>query len=285
MNSSPIRDNELHACLDDELPALRRAEVEAWLAGQPEAAARQQAYAAQKAALHDLFDPVLDEALPDHLQGLALGEAAHGTVADVAADSGQPVSRLPIPRHPAWWLPGGSLQRLAAGLAIALLGGALGWIGRGQLAPAELQARLQTLPRQAAVAHAVFTPDVRRPVEIDGEHEEQLVTWLSKRMGSKMRAPKLGALGYELLGGRLLPGGSGPVAQFMYGDTGGQRLTLYVSRENSNNGNTAFRFAQEGSIGVFYWIDGAFGYALSGNLQRGELARLASAVYDQLQER
>lgn len=99
-----------------------------------------------------------------------------------------------------------------------------------------------------------------------------------------MRPPKLGALGYELIGGRLLPGGSGPVAQFMYHDAAGQRLTLYVSTENAGNRDTAFRFAQEGPINVFYWIDGQFGYALSAGIPKAELAHVATAVYRQLEK-
>ncbi len=61
------------------------------------------------------------------------------------------------------------------------------------------------LARQGASAHVVYSPDVRRPVEIGAEHEDQLVAWLSKRIGSKIRPPKLGTLRYELIGGRYCP--------------------------------------------------------------------------------
>jgi anti-sigma factor RsiW len=86
-----------------------------------------------------------------------------------------------------------------------------------------------------------------------------------------------------LIGGRLLPGASGPVAQFMYQDGAGQRLTLYVSTEHARNKDTGFRFSKEGAVNVFYWIDGKFGYALSAGVDKGELARVASAVYEQLE--
>jgi anti-sigma factor RsiW len=97
-----------------------------------------------------------------------------------------------------------------------------------------------------------------------------------------VRPPKLGTLGFELIGGRLLPGNSGPVAQFMYQDATGQRLTLYVSTDNATNQDSAFRFAKEGQVNVFYWIDGKFGYALSAAIDKGRLAQIATAVYDQL---
>ena len=86
-------------------------------------------------------------------------------------------------------------------------------------------------------------------------------------------APLLTNEGYELVGGRLLPGESGAVAQFMYQDAKGKRLTLYVSRLAAENRDTAFRFSQEEKVAVFYWIDGRFGYALSGELPKPRAAR------------
>jgi len=68
----------------------------------------------------------------------------------------------------------------------------------------------------------------------------------------------------------------------MYADASGQRLTLYVSTGQKEKRETGFRFAQEGNVSVFYWIDGSFGYALSASIGRGELGRVAQTVYDQL---
>src|SRR3546814_3866761 len=67
-------------------------------------------------------------------------------------------------------------------------------------------------------------------------------------------------------------------------DGKGQKLTLYVSTDQQNNHDSGFRFAQEGLVNVFYWMDGKFGYALSANIDRGKLARIAGAVYEQLEK-
>jgi anti-sigma factor RsiW len=149
--------------------------------------------------------------------------------------------------------------------------------------PAQARQSNGALPHMAAVAHAVYSPDARRPVEIGADQEDQLLAWLSKRLGSRIKPPHLGRLGYELIGGRLLPGASGPVAQFMYQDAAGRRLTLYVSTEQGRNKDAGFRYAQEGPVNVFYWIDGKFGYALSAAGGKAELGRLAQAVYAQLE--
>jgi anti-sigma factor RsiW len=139
-----------------------------------------------------------------------------------------------------------------------------------------------SLARQAATAHIVYTPEVRHPVEVTSAEEAHLVRWLSKRLGTTLKAPTLGALGYELVGGRLLSGTQGPVAHFMYQDARGQRLTLYVSRQKGEPSDTAFRYSQEDRVSVFYWVEGDFGYALSGELRRDQLLRIADAVYKQL---
>jgi anti-sigma factor RsiW len=136
--------------------------------------------------------------------------------------------------------------------------------------------------RRAAVAHLVYSPEVRRPVEIAADQEAQLVAWLSKRLGTPLKVPRLDPLGYALVGGRLLPGDQGPVAQFMYQDSQGQRLTLYLRTNREQTRETAFRFAQDGNIRQFYWIDRGLGYALSGEIGKEDLLRVATAVYQQL---
>ncbi|MBT9456775.1 MAG: anti-sigma factor [Burkholderiaceae bacterium] len=268
----PITEADLHAYVDGQLTPERQREFEAYLGRRPDEGQRVQQLRAQKRELRALFDPVLDEAVPERLL------------------------RAARPRPP--WHE----QRWVAGLAFALLGGAAGWGLHGALQPQAALQLAQQAPaaafaQRAAVAHAVYSPEQRRPVEVDAAHEEQLVTWLSKRMGATMKPPRLQAVGYELEGGRLLPGGQGPVAQFMYRNTepGGGRLTLYVSNEigalpaatgaprpASGNAETAFRFAQQGSVKVFYWVDGAFGYAIAADAERATLARVSGEVYSQL---
>jgi len=267
MNKALITETDLHAYVDGQLPVDQHTEIEAHLASNPPEVERVASYRAQKLALREMFDPVLDEPLPENLKQLA---------AQPGAAKGLPARQL---------LPRWSLQRIAASVVLTVVSAGAGWLAHEQYDPAKQLAQAIPLARQAAIAHAVYSPDVRRPVEISAEHEDQLVTWLSKRLGTPIRAPKLGAQGFELVGGRLLPGNSGPVAQFMYQDATGQRLTLYVSTEIPANQDTAFRFSQEGPVNVFYWIDGKFGYALSAGMDKGTLARVASTVYDQINRR
>ena len=207
--------------------------------------------------LLELYDPVLVEPVPERL--VARTRARHGRWRAAAIAAG--------------WI--------ALGLGTGTIAG---WQLHATRTSAPPQAELPSIVRRAAVAHAVYSPEVRHPVEVAADQEQHLVTWLSKRLGVKVQAPKLDEAGLALVGGRLLPGESGPVAQFMYQTQNGRRLTMYVRAEASKNRETAFRYARDNSINVFYWIDRDCGYALaSADLGKEELLRVATLVYKQLE--
>ena len=49
------------------------------------------------------------------------------------------------------------------------------------------------------------------------------------------------------------------------------------------NRSTAFRYAREGNVGVFYWIDTKLGYALSSaDISKEDLLNVANVAYQQL---
>ena len=245
-----VREHELHAYVDGALPEARRLEVEAWLAAHPADAARVQAWSDQNQSLHAAFDAALNEPLPLNL--------------------------VRATRRPALAVPFRAVAALLAMMVTGLAGYAIG------LNAEQAPAAPAYLARDAAIAHAVFSPESRHPVEVDAAHAEHLVAWLSKRVGTQLQAPDFSAQGFELLGGRLLSGETGPVAQFMYQDKIERRVTLYVRRAVAGNTETTFRHATENGVDVFYWIDGDFGYALSGQIGRQAIQQLADAAYQQL---
>ena len=245
--NAPISEDDLHAYADGRLDAARLTQVESWLAAHPEHRAQVEAWRAQSAALHRAYDQVLGEPLPARL--------------------------LPPANAPRWF----DLRKLAAVAWIAL-GVVLGFALRDRTLPATEKSAVASLPRQAAIAHAVFVPEVRHPVEVGAEQEAHLVAWLSKRLGAPLKAPQLEAAGYRLVGGRLLPEGNGPCAQLMYEDSTGQRVTVYLRRKGAD-APASFRYEELNGLGLFYWVDGPAGYALVGLAQRERLLALAEAIY------
>jgi anti-sigma factor RsiW len=249
--NTPISEDDLHAYADGQLDGARLMQVETWLTGHPERRAQIDEWRAQAAGLHRAYDRVLGEAVP---------------------------ARLIPAANAARWL---DARKLAAVMWLAL-GAVSGFFLRGESArDASLSQAALSLPRQAAVAHAVFVPEVRHPVEVGADQQAHLVGWLSKRLGAPLQPPQLTDAGYAMIGGRLLAGDKGGVAQFMYENAAHQRLTLYVRPDAPLTGDTGFRYARENGIDVFYWVDGRFGYALSGDTGREDMLRLATLVYRQ----
>jgi len=267
--------DRINALVDGRLPPARAAELEAQLG--EDAAAREtlRAWKAQREALRSLHRPLLDEAIPDTL----LAAARRGQAGKQQIDQ--------------WRRWGG----MAAAVMLAF---GVGWLSHGQLgssAPQQLAAArsAQSFVHQASLAHAVFSPEVRHPVEVTAAQQEHLVQWLSKRVGRPLKVPVLAAEGYELVGGRLLSGDGGARAQFMFQNAAGLRLTLYLGAVDSASPGTsapepssqashetAFRYSGDGPVPSFYWVDQGFGYALSGAISRDELMKLARLVYQQL---
>ena len=253
---TPVPEADVQAYVDGQLAPEPAVVVEAALLRDSELAARIAAMRAQNAALRDALDLVLAEPIPGHLLAAAVPPGSRAL------------------RFGRW---------LAPALAVAatlIVGVGLGWFGRDALI--ERAGTPTTFARQAAFAHALYAADVNRPVEIWAAEEKRLVTWLTKRLGFQVHAPDLNAVGYALVGGRLVAGNEKPTALFMYENADKERLSLQVRKQAPGSGETAFRYAVENGVGVFYWIDDACGYAISGNVDRAQLLKIAHIVYGQL---
>lgn len=261
----PVNNEDLVAFADGQLEPARERLVADYLHNNPEAVHRVESYRQQSTELHRLFDPSLSAPIPQHL--------------------------LP-PEHPSFgWrktltAPRWNWGMAAAAVAWVALGVTLGWMLKAQqTSPTEQLAWAQSSPvllRQASVAHAVYAPEVMHPVEVSAKDEAHLAKWLSKRLDKKLSIPSFAEHGFHLVGGRLLPAEPGTAAaQFMYENKNMQRFTLYVRAMEKKEADTSFRYGENKGIGVFYWIDRDWGYALSGKLDRATLLELADMAYRQ----
>lgn len=270
-------DEELiHRFLDGRLSDPEKSALVQRIKTEPAMAAIYAALTAQHAALSELHREVLEQPIPAHLLHAA-------TELD-----------RELQRQRRWVQWGGMA-------AMVLLAFGSGWLAHthweprsatgAQLAKAPIPpaADLQFV-NHAVMAHAVFTPEVRHPVEVDNTQQEHLLHWLSKRLNRPLKLPLLTREGFTLMGGRLLSAETGARAQFMYQNAAGERLTLYLgamqggaeAATDTSTRETAFRFSANGPVNSFYWIDHGFGYALSGPVSRPRMHGLAQAVYDQM---
>ena len=249
--SIPVTEDELHAYVDDELPAERRGDVEAWLVSHPDCAARVRAWRDMAEALHARYDRVADEAVPKRLE----------------------IEQLVGP--PRKWI----YPAIAATLAAFICGGGVGWLARGVTAA---PSPIESLASDALDAHRLYIVEVRHPVEVPGSERAHLQTWLSKRCDWTVHAPQLDATGLKLVGGRLLPGPTGPASFLMYENASGERFTLYATR--SKTGTAQMRYAASDNSGALYWSEDDVGYVLSGPMDKERLIQVARLVYDQTEK-
>jgi anti-sigma factor RsiW len=252
----PPLEAHVQAYVDGRLPAEGVAAIESAMERDAELAARVAALRAQNAALRDALDPMLAEPIPAHLLAVAV----------------PPAKRT-------WRVPRSLVPALGFA-ATLVIGMGLGWLLRDVLI--ERAGTPTSFARQAAFAHALYAADANRPVEIWAAEEKRLVNWLTKRLGFQVHAPDLNGVGYALVGGRLVAGNEKPTALFMYENADKERLSLQVRKQAAGPDETAFRYAEESGVSVFYWIDDSCGYALSGNVDRAQLLKIAHVVYGQL---
>jgi anti-sigma factor RsiW len=249
--SIPVTEDELHAYVDNELPAERRADVEAWLATHADDAERVQSWRAMADALHARYDSVADEAVPKRLE----------------------IERLV--RQPRKWIYGA----VAATLVAFIAGGGVGWVARGEAAS---PSTFQNFTEDALDAHRLYVVEVRHPVDVPGSERAHLQQWLTKRCGWDVRAPELATAGLKLVGGRLLPGPTGPASFLMYESASGERFTVYTAKAAAET--TQMRYAADGNDSALFWADRGVGYVVSGGADRGRLTQIAQAVYDQMEK-
>jgi anti-sigma factor RsiW len=249
-------DSVLSAWLDGEGDAEQRARVEAHLRQDAEAAAKVRLWQADRDALRARFDPVRGEAVPQRLRDTVLNGSR--------------------------WSAGWARAAMAAGLLLAggVIGAALTLRLEEQKVTAAQAGTSAGWVQRAVYAHSVFTPEPRHPVEVKAQ-EEHLSRWLTRRIDVPVKLFDLRDEGFELMGGRLLPDAGGKSAQLMYENAATkERVTVYLRKPDAD-APTAFRYAQEGNLGLFYWVEAGAGYALVGPLPKERLLALAQTIYRQ----
>ncbi len=240
------RDDMLHAYIDGELDAHGRADVERAMQADPDFAARVTAFQQDKQRLAAYLAPVADQSLPSHWITLVRRAAP-----------------APAGRPRAWRLA------LAASVALVLLAG-----GVRLFAPAA-----DTILAEAEAAHdGTWRPET----EFAGASLPQGAPGarlLQDRLSLAVRPPDLSRFGYRLVAIDLFRHGTSPAAGLVYRNERAAPLTIYIRR---SSGEARFDLLRRGRLRECIWQDDVVGAVLTGEMSAGEMMRIASKAYGEL---
>ena len=247
--SKLVGEDDLVAYVDGELPPERKALVEAWLADHPEAASRVAEDRRTAARLRAALVGVAEGPLPTRLR----------------VDS---IRRRK--RHKRM-----ARARLAAAAVLLLaVGVGAGWtLHSVTTVVSSPEADIAA----ALAAHRIFVAEKAHPVEVAADAHDHLGVWLGNRLGRRVEIPDLRAVGLTLMGGRLLPGPSGPAGQLMYQTADGHRVTLFL--QPGSGAARSFFFAEYEGDDALAWRSPELSYVLTGPLSRDRLTEIAHEIH------
>jgi anti-sigma factor RsiW len=249
--TTPIGEDDLTAWVDDRLAAERCPIVERYLADHPEVAARLQQQQDQRITLKNILAPIAAEPVPAtmRIETIAAGRRA----------------------RPAWF------QAVAAGLLLAVgFGG--GWGVRTRTMPP--QAGLGALAHEAGYSYRVYAADAVRPAEMGAGEKRQLVSWASRRIGSRVAVPDLADAGYHFAGGRLVATPHGPALLLLYDGAASARLAV-LSRPMDVDKDASMVSTRDGDVQQVSWADHGIGFSVVAPSATTGLQPIAAAIRGQ----
>lgn len=267
-----IDEDDFQAFVDGQLSPESCRTVMTYLAANPEESERMSEYHQLSEELHRRFDEVLYEPLPKRLRVDHYRQ-----------------NRSLMERIRSWFdIDMATFVPRAAAVAVLISAGVgTGWWLKAGNIESQRETPAMSFARQAASAHMLFAPDLRYPVEFGADQQDNLLLWLTERLGEQVHAPSLQDIGFMLVGGRLLPAAEQAAAQLMYENPDNRRITLYI-RERWQSTLPAAKdgsvsYFGEGGLSMVYWIEGPFAYALIGEMDREQLFATAKTIRQQVE--
>jgi len=222
-------EDELHAYVDECLAPKRRAEVQAWLAANPQAAARVEGWRSDARRLRAAL-------------------AGFAELPGATLELGQLRRQLRQRRQRRW--------AVAAAVVLALgVGGLGGW----QVRDASL-ARVDLPMADAVQAHRLFADS--QALDIQATDAGQLRNWLERHFSRVGQLPDLAGYGFKPVGARLLSNEQGPAALLVFEDGSGQRISLFMRSPSEQYQRMPDGQRVDGQLEARYWSHGAYNFAL-----------------------
>lgn len=247
----PLSDDDLHAYLDGQLDELGVAAVEAAIAQDAAIAEKIAAFRAQRAAIKQIYDPVLTEPVPDHLR-------------KVVRDAQRGARRQ-------------TMMRIAASVVLLVVGAAGGWFTHAYFASQDFL--LEPFVREAVLAHELAVTQKTKGLTINKTDPNSLSpSYLPADFGVPVKLPTLRRSQLQPVSLATGTGAEGSRVTVTYADRQDRRRTLFV-RKFTGGKSLPVKYRKTDGFPVLYWLDGPLVYILVGEGDRSELISIAEEIY------
>ncbi len=238
----PVNEDELHAFVDGALQTARQDEVAAILRADPALAARVAGYARDR------------DLLREAATHLSAGPLPSGWAAQIEAATAR---RRPVRL--------GRRYAIAASVAVAVGAAAAvrWWPGGDTILTDALAVRDGAAAGGRALPAALLADAAARDAQ------------LASAIGLPVHAPDLQRFGFQLTAMHMFTHG----AQLRYADRGRRDLTIYV---RPSDGTVRFDMLRQGAQRICIWQDNVVGAVIVAPLSAGEMMRVASKAYGDL---
>lgn len=253
----PALDPDLHAYVDGKLSPERAAEIEDRLAND---AAQREAVAAW---MRDR-DLIREAASGDHPPDLRTELL------------GRELARRVRARRVRTSLMQPALKQVAASVLIF----ATGWAGHALYMPDRERSGPKE-PRyvlQATVLGASLANRGVQELDVSDARWQASLDWVSDQMQRKIESPKLQHLGLQVIGGRLVRGEDGPLAQFTYQTEDDRQIIVSMTPHPDSEPSHAYAVRSVYGQPVAYWTSDGMDFSITGETDIGRLSTLASAL-------
>ncbi|WP_223274970.1 anti-sigma factor [Tateyamaria sp. syn59] len=249
-----------NAYLDGQLGPEEAAEMEARLDDDPDEREAFEAMVRHKALIAEAADALDDS--PTNLRTARLEQELVAALEKRATPPAEPARR-------GFFRP---LVQVAAAVALV----SFGWLGHGYISPVGAE-RIPDYVSDAVGAHRVFVESGPYPVEFDAASANLAASWFMQNTGHAFDVPGLQSLGLDLIGAQLLGSDAGPLAQFLYEDDAGARVSLVVADHPEHLPLRALEVVEYPDRQVAYWRTSDLDYAIvsqSNSIETSAIAML-----------
>ena len=117
---------------------------------------------------------------------------------------------------------------------------------------------------------------------MDATNKTELSNWLSSRLDGSITTADLNSVGYELMGGRLLPAMGKRAAFFMYSNNKNERISIFISNISKNDKQAWFDCEFTSKTSVCSWLSDKLSFRVVGDQPLVELQLIAKVIYQQM---